>query len=262
VFDGATLVELAGRPAIGPTLSLWRAPIDNDKRQVDSWRKTGLDRLVGRVERAEAADDGIATSIRYGAAGSRLAIWMDTLWRPLDDGAVAVRIEILPSADWDIVWPRIGVRLDVPTDVDSATWFGTGPLESYPDSRRAARVGRFSAALGDLAVDYARPQETGHRSEVRRLELAVGSAQGADPWLSIEAVRDARGRLPGFTLSRHTAEELTAAAHPYELPPARHHHLYLDAAQHGLGTAACGPDVLPDFVLRPEARTLTFVIEG
>jgi beta-galactosidase len=187
---------------------------------------------------------------------------MDTLWRPLDDGAVAVRIDIVPSAGWDLVWPRIGVRFDVPTDVDGAEWFGTGPLESYADSRRAARIGRFSAAVGDLAVDYARPQETGHRSDVRRLELVVGRDPATDPWLVVEALRDARGRLPGFTFSKHTAEELTAAAHPHELPAAERHHLYLDAAQHGLGTAACGPDVLPDFVLRPEARTLTFVLEG
>ena len=258
VFDGATLVELAGRPVDGPSLSLWRAPIDNDKLQEPSWRRAGLDRLTGRIEHATATDHAITMRVRYAAADSRLAVWMDTLWRPLDEHTVALRIEILPARGWDLVWPRVGVRFDVPDDVDGATWFGTGPLESYPDSRRAAQVGRFAATVDDLGVDYARPQETGHRSDVRRLELAAGS----DPWLRVDALRDTRRRLPGFTLSRHTAEELTAAAHPHELPPAERHHLYLDAAQHGLGSAACGPDVLPDHVLRPEARTLTLVIEG
>lgn len=37
-------------------------------------------------------------------------------------------------------------------------------------------------------------------------------------------------------------------------------YLYLDAAQHGLGSRACGPDVWPDYALRPEARSLTFRI--
>ncbi|MGC5165982.1 glycoside hydrolase family 2 TIM barrel-domain containing protein [Luteimicrobium sp. DT211] len=257
-FDGATLVELAGRPVAGPSLSLWRAPIDNDKLVETSWREAGLDRLVGRVERAEATDDGVSTRVRYSAADSKLAVWMDTLWRPLDDGTVAVRIDVAPGPGWDLVWPRIGVRLDVPADVDRADWFGTGPLESYPDSRRAAQVGRFTASVDDLNVEYARPQETGHRGDVRRLELTAGT----DPWLVVKAVRDGRGRLPGFTLTRHTAEELTAAAHPHELPPADRHHLYLDAVQHGLGSASCGPDVLPDFALRPQARTLTFVLRA
>ncbi|MGW8564912.1 glycoside hydrolase family 2 TIM barrel-domain containing protein [Isoptericola sp. NPDC055881] len=261
VFDGATLVELAGRPVTAPELTLWRAPIDNDKRQLRSWLDAGLDRLVGRVERAEdvdGADGAVLTRTRYAAANSKLAVWLDTLWRPIDEHTVAVQLDIVPSRGWDLVWPRTGVHLGVPAAVDHATWFGTGPLESYADSRRAALVGRFAADVDDLAMSYARPQENGHRSDVRWLELAAGD----EPWLRIEAVRDAQRRLPGFTLARHSAEELTAATHPHELPPVRGHHLYLDAAQHGLGSAACGPDVLPDFTLRPEARTLTFLISG
>ncbi len=80
------------------------------------------------------------------------------------------------------------------------------------------------------------------------------------PWLQIDTVADARGRRPGFTLARHTAQEVSAAAHPHELPRSEHSYLYLDAAQHGLGSRACGPDVWPDFALRPEARTLTLRI--
>lgn len=100
------------------------------------------------------------------------------------------------------------------------------------------------------------PQETGHRSALRRLELM---AQGA-PWLSIVAAPDERLRRPGFTLTRHTAEELTAAAHPYELPSSSATYLYLDVAQHGLGSAACGPDVRSEFALRAELRSLEFTI--
>ncbi|BAS10361.1 beta-galactosidase [Arthrobacter sp. Hiyo4] len=120
----------------------------------------------------------------------------------------------------------------------------------------AALIGRYSAAIEDLTVPYAKPQESGHRSAVRSLELSNAGA----PWLKIETVADARGRRPGFTLARHTAQEVSAAAHPHELPRSEHSYLYLDAAQHGLGSRACGPDVWPDFALRPEARTLTLRI--
>jgi beta-galactosidase len=34
-------------------------------------------------------------------------------------------------------------------------------------------------------------------------------------------------------------------------------HLHLDAAQHGLGSRACGIDVLPQHALWPGARTFT-----
>ncbi len=101
-------------------------------------------------------------------------------------------------------------------------------------------------------MPYARPQESGHRSEVRELVLE----RGGRPWAGLTLGRDARGRLPGFTLARHSAHELSAAAHPHELPAPERHHLYVDAAQHGLGSRACGPDVWPTAMLRPQARTL------
>ena len=49
------------------------------------------------------------------------------------------------------------------------------------------------------------------------------------------------------------AAEVTAARHPHELPASRATHLYLDAQQHGLGSASCGPDVRPEYQLRPRA---------
>ena len=178
---------------------------------------------------------------------------MEEDWQLLD-GELFLRVDIVPSAGWDIIWPRVGVRFDLPASVDGASWFGAGPRESYPDSMHATQVGRFSAGIDDLAVTYAKPQETGHRSNVRTLELG----NSGNPWLEITAIPDSRDRLPGFTLSRHTAQEVSGAAHPHELPASRGSYLYLDAAQHGLGSRACGPDVWPQYALRPDARTMTF----
>ena len=85
--------------------------------------------------------------------------------------------------------------------------------------------------------------------------LADYKALGAD-WLRIDIGPDAAGRLPGFTLTPHTAEEVDRAAHPHELPPSTATRLYLDAAQHGLGSRACGPDVWPAQALAPRAASL------
>ena len=154
--------------------------------------------------------------------------------------------------------PRIGVRFDLPDRVDQVTWFGRGPLESYPDSMHAALIGRHTSLVDDLAVGYARPQESGHRSDIRSLSLLVDGA----PWFDIDTVPDSQGRRPGFSVARHTVQQVGGAAHPHELPVNDHSYLYLDAAQHGLGSRACGPDVWPDFILRPESRSLTFRISA
>ncbi|MDX3094963.1 glycoside hydrolase family 2 TIM barrel-domain containing protein [Streptomyces sp. ME19-03-3] len=269
-FAGGSLVRLAGRALSGPWLELFRAPTDNDEgtsgapeesdahvpgvSHAELWRRDGLDRLTTRVVSVETAADALRTVTRVSAAHSASSVTMETVWS-LRDGELELRVEIEPSDGWTTVWPRIGIRFDLPdggAPVDGAEWFGLGPHESYPDSLRAARAGRFSAGVDALRVDYARPQETGHRSRMRWLELTSGGA-GV---LRFEAVPDVRGRLPGFTLSRHTPQQTARAAHPFELPESATSHLFVDAAQHGLGSRACGPDVWPEFALRPQARTI------
>ncbi|MBD8608964.1 DUF4981 domain-containing protein [Frigoribacterium sp. CFBP 13729] len=280
-FVDGRLVSLAGRPVDGPRLELWRAPTDNDQgrgwvprdRDVDvmrdrhradqyllaelpsaetTWLRLGLDRMTPRVEQITATESQVHVRTRWAAADARQAVTVDERWS-LEGGELWLALDLVPTAGWDTSWPRVGVRLDLPTDVATASWFGTGPHESYPDSRHAAVVGRYTAAVDDLVVDYARPQESGHRSDLRSLDLT--GADGRD-WLRVDAVGDELGRLPGFTLRRHTAQQVDAARHPHELPEPDHTYLWLDAAQNGLGSRACGPDVSAPHVLRPSARSM------
>ncbi|MEV8563103.1 glycoside hydrolase family 2 TIM barrel-domain containing protein [Streptomyces sp. NPDC051917] len=278
-FIDGSLVRLAGRAVTGPRLELFRAPTDNDESasdqvedsdadvagasNADLWRRDGLDRLTTRRVCVEQAAQSLRTIDKVSAAGSALSVMVESVWSLQDDG-LELRVEIEPSSGWRTVWPRIGIRFDLPdgaapfdlpdgaAPVDGAEWFGLGPFESYPDSLRAARTGRFSATIRDLSVDYARPQETGHRSQLRRLTLLSGESEV----LHIVALQDTSGRRPGFTLSRHTPQQIARAQHPFELPVSTTSHLIIDAAQHGLGSRACGPDVRPEFALRPESRTI------
>ncbi|MFD9187252.1 glycoside hydrolase family 2 TIM barrel-domain containing protein [Streptomyces phaeochromogenes] len=275
-FAGGSLIRIAGRPVTGPRLELFRAPTDNDESPADRiedsdnsidgvssadlWRRDGLDRLTTRRVSVEHTADALRTLDKVSAADSALSVMVESVWS-LEDGELELRVEIEPSRGWQTVWPRIGVRFELPdgaAPVDGAQWFGLGPLETYPDSLRAARTGLFSATVHDLSVDYARPQETGHRSELRRLALTSGSTEV----LRIEALPDTRGRRPGFTLSRHTPQQIARAGHPFELGDSSTSHLIVDAAQHGLGSRTCGPDVWPEFALRPESRTIRLRISA
>ncbi|MBO1738572.1 glycoside hydrolase family 2 TIM barrel-domain containing protein [Leifsonia sp. TF02-11] len=271
-FDRGSLVRLAGRPVAGPRLELFRAPTDNDEGAAAAdpvysdvsipgvssarlWREQGLDRLTHRLVSVQEAPGALRTVTRVSAANSVDSVTVETIWTAHDD-ELELRIEIEPSTGWSTVWPRIGVRFDLPDDrnpIDTAEWFGLGPLESYPDSTRAAYVGRFRATMDELNVEYARPQETGHRTAVREVDLGA---------FGFTTTADSRGRLPGFSLSRHTPQQVAAAGHPHELPPSDTTYLFVDAAQHGLGSRACGPDVWPAFALRPEARTLRMRFRG
>lgn len=277
-FDPNTgsLVDLFGLPVAGPVFELWRAPTDNDAltgggsyeladpaatagrgvpgpSSAERWRTCGLDRLVTRHMSTDQADGCLDTRVRVGAANSAEAVDVSYRWRELTGGAVELRMTATPTPGWDTTWPRIGIRLDLPLGLDRADWFGLGPDETYPDSRAAGRVGRFSADIDALGAGYAMPQETGHRSALR--SLTMSGPAGA---LRV-TTRRIETELPGFMLAKHTAQQVAAARHPWELPEPTATYLYLDVAQHGLGSRSCGIDVLPKYALWPRLALLTVV---
>ncbi len=272
-FDARTglLRRLGDLEVDGPRLELWRAPTDNDRSEfrgsfelagpedtagegmpgpssAERWRERGLDRLVHRVRELRYDRDQLLVRVTVSAANSAQFVDVRYRWWLNDD--LTLRVELTPSTGWDCTWPRAGVRLDLPGTLTQATWFGTGPLESYPDTKRAARVGIFSSAIDDLAVNYSRPQETGHRAELRWLEIADDDGVR----LRLRTAANPAGHRPGFTLSRHTPQQVDRARHPYELPASEHVYAFLDDAVHGVGSRACGIDVLPQHALWPSAR--------
>jgi beta-galactosidase len=282
-FDPLTggLLSLHGVEVAGPRLELWRGPTDNDRGGMNGsyelgspeetggrgapgpsserrWRERGLHRLVHRVQEVTAAADHLVSRVRVSPANSGLTVDVRYLWQLDGDDAVTLTVEAVPSPGWDCTWPRVGVRFDLPATLTRAGWYGTGPHESYPDSATAARVGTFTADVDELNVRYSRPQETGHRPELRRLELSDSDA----PRLAVRTTPDLAGHRPGFTLTRWTPQQLDVARHPYELPENDRVYLFLDDAVHGLGSRACGIDVLPKHALWPGARTFTVTFEA
>ena len=265
------LLSLYGMDVGGPRLELWRGPTDNDRssargsfelgRPEDThgegvpgpsseqrWRDRGLHRLVHRLDEIFHDHDQMLAAVRVSAAGSNQFVDVTYHWR-LTDG-LALLVNVVPSPGWDCTWPRVGVRFDLPRELRHASWFGTGPNESYPDTRQAARVGRFTANIDELNVAYSRPQETGHRSELRSLVISDGGSAR----LRLTTWPSPSHHRPGFTLSAYTPQQLDLARHPYELVPSDRIYLFLDDAVHGIGSRSCGVDVLPEHALWPTQR--------
>ena len=168
-----------------------------------------------------------------------------------DDNRLRLDLDVRPSGGWIAVLPRIGVRMAVPSDLDRVTWFGAGPGESYPDSHRAARIGRFSSTVDQWQTPYVFPQENGNRSGVRWATLL-----GADG----RALRIEGDPSVNLTIRRWTSEDLDAARHTTDLRAGNKTWLNLDVAQQGLGSASCGPGVLPEHRLVPARSALRVVL--
>ena len=126
-----------------------------------------------------------------------------------------------------------------------------GPGEAYPDMREAARVGRFTSTVDDLQTPYVFPQENGNRTEVRWAALTSSDGTGI--------------RIDGqphveLTARRWTSADLDAAKHTNELRAGELVWLNLDIAQQGLGSASCGPGVLPQYRLLPVPATIELTL--
>ena len=239
------LTEIGGLAVDGPVVDLWRAPTDNDIAHAGvsvavAWRALGLDRLQHRtVEiRREAGELLVCTRIAPAAVDRGFAA--DYRWTATD-GGLLLRVDLAPIGEWVDPLPRIGVRLALPGAIERVTWFGEGPGEAYRDMRKAARVGRFAATVDELQTPYLFPQENGNRTGTRWAELSTADGRG---------LRISGAPVFDFTARRWTDHDLDAAKHTSDLIPRDRVFLHVDLAHNGLGSASCGPGVLPQHQLR------------
>jgi beta-galactosidase len=238
--DAGRLVR--GRLAAPPTLSLWRAPTDNDRiggmaRRWTDWGVDRLERQLGSIER-----DGAVNVVRdtYVTAG-RIAIPHEARYTPLADGGIAVvETAELPDELSDLA--RVGTVLEVAAGPERVRWFGSGPQETYPDRKRGGLIGSWESTVTDQYVPYVRPQENGGHADVRWLELTDEDGAGLRIELDVPSQ---------VSVTHLRAADLAAATHDVEVVPMAETIVHLDAAHRGLGTASCGPDTLPQYRIAP-----------
>ena len=235
--------------AAAPSLSLWRAPTDNDRMGgiAERWERGGLDRLEHRV--LEVVRMGTTVVVRSEVrTGAGIVVRHDQLYSRLSGDSIRVdELAIVPDELADL--PRVGTVLEVVAGLETVEWFGTGPHETYPDRRRGGLVGRWRSSVTDLFVPYVHPQESGGRADVRWFELTEddGIALGGGR----RGLRIVLDRPRQVSVTHHRTADLTAASHDVELRPRAEAIVHLDAAHRGLGTARCGPDTLPGYLVGP-----------
>jgi beta-galactosidase len=260
VLNGRTgrLVSLGGLAVDGPALQVWRAPTDNDiaphgKALEKVWRDIGLDRMRHRVDAVELAPAGVVVRTRVAPAATDLGLLATYTWTGLAEDRVGLVVDIDVTGDWKCPLPVLGVVLGLPGRVDQVEWFGRGPGEAYPDTGLATRVGRFYRTVPEMQTPYVFPQENGRRADVRYATLTGGQNGG---------VR-VHGRTPyGLTVRPWTAEALDRAAHPTDLAADGRTWLTLDAGHNGIGSASCGPALLPGYLLPAAAARLDLELEA
>lgn len=240
----------------GPRLNFWRPPTDNDLRRFGdrSRRASRLDRMQHRTD-----------SVTCDADAERVVITVTTQMAPpihrerfdcryvytIDRrGAIRLDVEGSPCGEWKHPLPKIGLQMAIPNDFANVTWYGKGPRESYPDTCQAQRVDVYRRLVDDLWFPYVVPQENGNRSDVRWVTLTRQDGAG---------IKATGAPTLNFSASYYEQDNITDAKHPDELARLNSIMLNLDHRHRGIGSASCGPDILPQYELpaEPFAFSLT-----
>lgn len=250
----------------GPRLDAFRAPTDNDAGIgfPSNWWSKGLyclqHKVVGAptmVEKANGVKQISFTVESQGAEGSRqvytdrdrspetvytfardrhplnandFKFTSDLIYSVYPDGSVEVNSAIGANSPF-VVLPRIGYVMKLPTEYKHFQYYGRGPVNNYADRKTGQFIELHHGIVGSQDIMYPKPQSMGNREEVRW--CALTNDKGAGVVFVTDSVMSASA-LPW------SQQQLTVAAHPYQLPESDGTYLHLDAKVTGLGGASCG----------------------
>jgi len=268
VSDGISLLEAdpATKAALLP--SFWRAPTDNDNPlSVPYWRRFGVDALTSQLRSSTITSHAGYVSINTVTFISPPVLdWgfvATTKYTVSSAGTLSIAVHLKPTGYIPAHVPRIGLDLRLPEGFETIQWNGLGPGESYPDKRSAQRIGVWTAkSVAELQTPYEVPQENGNRMGTRWVALRSrhGATIRATAGPGEEWSNNSEGTF-NWLASRHSTASLENAKHPCDLAVEQATLLRLDAHVAGVGTAACGPGVREDLLVKVEETRFSFVLE-
>ena len=198
--------------------------------------------------RSEIVDNTLEIRATWSLAGvsRQPALRGETIWTVYADGAIAVKMAVNKTYYAPFL-PRFGITLPLP-ETEAVRYCGRGPTENYVDKCNATWFGVFESTVRAMHEDYVRPQENGNHTECE--------------WVTVGGLRaEATERPFSFSVSPYTVEELTAAAHNFELKGCGHTELHIDFMQSGVGSHSCGPELSHRWRLNALHFTFTCLIK-
>ncbi len=205
------------------SLTVWRAPTDNDRKIKKRWIEERYDRCVSKTYEAKIKRNTITVRGALGGISRLKFLDYTASYTFFADG----RIDVALHGEFDIsheFLPRLGFEFKIAAE--QLEYFGYGPCEAYVDMRNAAKMGMYKTCAAREYVDYVKPQEHGNHFGTRYLSV------GGYSFVSDEGFE--------FCASRYTSRELTERAHNFELREDKYTNLRIDYKVSGIGSNSCG----------------------
>ncbi len=218
----------------GPEAAYWRAPVDNDigagfNHKLRQWRDAYHDgKLLNAI--CIKNDNGSYTVIFKKAllAGDAIQEQKITVYA---DGTMKVDNHFTAiKGDYPLLL-RMGNNLELSKEYINIEFYGRGPWENYWDRKTASLIGVYKQSVDSQYFNYARPQESGNKTDVRWVSFTNEKGAGlrfiyADTLLSFSA-------LP-YSLNDLDPEENKKQYHSGELIKRNKIYLHMDMQQTGV----------------------------
>lgn len=219
----------------GPKPGFWRAPNDNDigaglNSTLRMWRDAYA---TGKTLKATAVknNDGTITIHLEKALLEGNAVTTQE-FIIYGDGTVKVNNRFTAVKGSYPLLLRAGNDLEVNKSLTQISFYGRGPWENYWDRKTASFVGVYNQTVDQQYFPYARPQESGNKSDVRWVSLTNAHGKGiriqiADSLLNFAA-------LP-YNVNDLDPEAKKKQYHSGELTTQNRTFVHIDMQQTGVG---------------------------
>ena len=150
------------------------------------------------------------------------------------DGSIEVQASIASNDDF-VNLPQLGYLVTIPKTYFRFTYYGRGKQDNYSDRKSGAFLGIYESDVLKEVGNFPKPQDVGHHQDSR--------------WAALTNMRGAGAIFVGtqpmdVAALPYTAQEMTLAGHPFELPNPSATYLQLNIATTGVGGNSCGPTPL------------------
>ncbi|MCQ4914036.1 DUF4981 domain-containing protein [Bacteroides nordii] len=236
------------------TLSLFRPATDNDNRDQNGaklWRQAGLDHLTQKVvSLKEGKNKTTVKADILNVEGKKIGN-AEFIYALNRDGSMKVQTTFEPDTSLVKSMARLGVTFEMKDTYENVTYLGRGEHETYTDRNQSGKIGIYKTTPERMFHYYVVPQSTGNRTDVRWLQLTDEHGKGC--WIEANS-------LFQFSTVPFSDVILEKARHINELKRDGKITIHLDAEQAGVGTATCGPGVLPSYLVPLTKQTFDVTI--
>jgi len=218
----------------GPVPAYWRAPTDNDigagfNRSLRKWRNAYQDAKLLSASLDQNADGSYTVNFKKellnGESTQESAITV------FADGTLKVNNRFHVVKGKYPLLLRMGTDLELKKEFEHIEFYGRGPWENYWDRKTASLVGLYKQQVKDQYFAYARPQESGNKTDVRWVNFT--NQQGKGLQFIYEKNLLSFSALP-YSLDDLDPEQDKKQYHSGELTARNNIFVHMDAQQSGV----------------------------